>query len=95
MLSPEPARIVGVSYASRGLRAHNLSPRKLSREVKILNRTGRCVRHFLAYEAVSMYTDPSVVPCVLSQALRFLPLVSERSLPLLPTCTLIFIFFIF
>ena len=40
-----------------------------------------------------MHTDPSVVLCVLSRALRSLPLVSERSLPLLPTCTLIFYFF--
>ena len=39
-----------------------------------------------------MRTDPSVVLCMLSRALRHLPLVSERSLPLLPTCTLFFFF---
>ena len=44
--------IMGVSYTSRGLRPHNSSPRKLSREVKMLHRTGRCARHFLAYETV-------------------------------------------
>ena len=39
-----------------------------------------------------MRIDPSVILCMLSRALRSLPLVSERSLPLLPTCTLIFFF---
>ena len=40
----------------------------------------------------AMRIDPSVILCMLSRALRSLPLVSERSLPLLPTCTLIFFF---
>ena len=39
-----------------------------------------------------MRTDPSVELRMLSRAFRSLPLVSERSLPLLPTCTLIFFF---
>ena len=43
---------VRVSYTSRGLRPHNSSPLKLSRGVKILNSTGRCARHFVAYETV-------------------------------------------
>ena len=42
-----------------------------------------------------MRIDPSVVLCMLSRALRSLPLVSERSLPLLPSCTLNFFFTVF
>ena len=50
--------MIGISYTSRGLRPHNYSPCKLSRDVQILHRTGRCARHFLAYET-GCYADRS------------------------------------
>ena len=53
VVSPEPARIACYGFAiHRAGFARTMSPRKLSREVNILHRTGRCARHFLAYETV-------------------------------------------
>ena len=68
-------------------------PHKLSREVKISHRTARCARHFLVYVTFCyVYRSERCTPCMLSRALTSLALVPERSIPLFPTCTLIFFF---
>ena len=69
-------RLIGFPIHRAGF-ALTICPRELSRAVKTSHRGERRTRRF------AMHTDPSVVLSVLSRSLR--------SLPLLPSCTLIFL----
>ena len=81
-------RLIGFPIHRAGF-ALTICPRELSRAVKTSHRGERRTRRF------AMHTDPSVLLCMLSRALRSLPLVSERPLPLWPTCTFFFFFSFF
>ena len=81
----QPRENYTASYASRGLRPHHSCPGKLCRNVKYSIVPDGVRDMSWGTRRFAMRIDPSVVLCMLSRTLRDRPLVSERSLSLVPT----------